>query len=320
MRTNLFYIILFLTTIFSCKEDKGMMHPGTIKIIPFDATVGATEFKVGEPVNFQFQGNADTVYFYSGEIGKDYNYINGREATVENPTLTIRTNSNYGEQESLSILLSQDFSGDYSYEGVTAATWKDMTSKFNIPTPTGGTVINFTSNPVEITEFIEGDAPYYIAVRNELKPSSPDNRPTQWYFYGTNGFAFTGLANGSLVDISTFGNLDWKIAVDGFLGGELDGTRGPRVSPNNSPNPTSLFLNRNSPSTEPMDAWAVTKALSSTMSLGKDQGTIIKRETNLPLEKYTYTYTEAGEYDVTFQGLNQDRTNSLIKLKITVTP
>lgn len=321
MKTNFFYITLLIAGLSSCTKENERMSPGTIKIIPFDAKLSTTEFKVGEPVSFQMEGNADTIYFYSGEIGKDYNYINGREATVERPTLTIRTNSNYGEQKSLSIMLSQNFDGDYSYAGINAATWKDMTSKFNIPAPTGATAINFTSDPVEITEFIEGDQPYYIAVRNDIKTSSTGNRPTQWYFYGTNGFAFTGLVNGSYADISAFGDMGWKIAVNGYLGGELDGTRGPRVSPNNSPSPTSLFLARNSTSTAAMDTWAVTKAFSSKVNLGPDKGTIIKSsETTLPLEKYTYVYSIPGEYHVTFQGRNKDGGRALVQRKITVIP
>ncbi|WP_353140136.1 DUF5017 domain-containing protein [Pseudopedobacter sp.] len=321
MKTNFFYIILLIVALSSCTKETEKMSPGTIKIIPFDAKLSTTEFKVGEPVNFQMQGNADTILFYSGEFGKDYNYIKGREVTIEKPTLTIRTNSNYGEQKSLSILLSQNFNGDYSYSGINAATWKDMTSKFNIPTPTGATAINFTSAPVEITEFIEVDKPYYIAVRNDIKTSSTGNRPTQWYFYGTNGFAFTGLVNGSPTDISAFGDMGWKIAVNGYLGGELDGTRGPRVSPNNSSSPTSLFLARNSTSTEAMDAWAVTKVFSSKTNLGPDKGTIIKSaETALPLEKYTYMYSAPGEYNVTFQGRNKDGGRTLVQQKITVIP
>lgn len=328
MKTNFFYIILLVVALSSCTKENEKMSPGTIKIIPFDAKVSTAEFKVGESVKFQLQGNADTVYFYSGEIGKDYNYINGREATVENPTLRIHTNSNYGEQKSLSILLSQDFNGNYSYEGVTSATWRDMTSKFNIPTPTGSTQVNFSSNLIDISEFIEEDKPYYLAVRNNIEQSTTGNRPTQWYFYGTNrtvsgvtypAWSFTGLINGVSAEISTFASADWKVVAAGYLGGELDGTRGPRVVYTSSV-ATSIFFARNSSSSEAMDSWAVTKAFSSKINLGSDKGTMIKRETDLPLEEYTYLYTVPGEYDVAFQGINKDKTKSLVKLKIKVTP
>src|SRR5690606_6992007 len=116
-----------------CTKENERMSPGTLKITPFKVTADALEVELGEPVHFRLEGNADTVYFWSGEFGKDYSYTGGREMLVENPTLRIRTASSYGHQESLSILLSQDFSGEYSYEGITAATWKDMTPKFSIP-------------------------------------------------------------------------------------------------------------------------------------------------------------------------------------------
>lgn len=326
MKTNFFYIILLIAALSSCTKENEKMSPGTIKIIPFDVKISTAEFKVGESVKFQFQGNADTVYFYSGEIGKDYNYINGREATVENPTLTIRTGSSYGHQKSLSILLSQDFKGDYSYAGVSAATWKDMTSKFSIPAPSYGpdqtppvasnTVLQSTSPAVNIGEFIEGDAPYYIAVRNNLKANSPGALTTQWYFYKTS-FKFAGSVVGSPVDILTFDNADWAFVNEGYTG-----TRAtmPYLTPDPPSAPTSIFFGRNSPSQNAMDSWAVTKAISSKVSLGGDKGTIIKRETDLPLEQYTYLYTTPGEYDVTFQGINKDKTKSLVKLKLKIIP
>ncbi len=322
MKINFFYISLLIIALYSCtKENQGVL-PGAFKIVPFDVTMSVPEAKVGEPVSFRFQGNADTVYFWSGEFGKDYNYIDGRETTIENPTLKIATNSNYGNQLSLYIMLSQDFNGDYSYEGITAATWKDMTAKFNIATPTGSST-EFTSDPVDITQFFEGGQPYYIAVRNNIQASSPGNLPTQWIFRGTasHGYSFKGLINGTSVDIlPTFADAEWKIAVDGYLGGELDGTRGPRLSPNLSPTPTSITFTRNNPSAAAMDAWAVTKPLSSKVSLGGDRGTLIKRISDLPLQEYKYIYTAPGEYDVTFEGINQDGTQRVVQLKITVAP
>ena len=323
MKTNFFYIIPLIVALSSCTKEEEKMSPGTIKIIPFDAKLSTTEFKVGEPVNFQMQGNADTILFYSGEIGKDYNYIKGREATVENPTLTIRTNSNYGTQASLYVMLSQDFNGDYSLASLRAATWKDMTPKFAIPAPIGSSLTT-TSQPVDLGEFIEEGKPYYIAVRNkqEWAADAGGKALTQWYFYGTGGFAFKGLLNGSSVDIlPTFADANWKVIVDGWTGaGELDGTVGPRLSPNPPAAPTSLFLNRNSDKA-PMDVWAVTKAFSSKINLGPDKGTIIKSaETALPLEKYTYVYSVPGEYNVTFNGRNKDGGRTLVHLKITVIP
>ncbi len=314
------YIALAFVSLFACTKENQQMSPGHFKIIPFGASPKSTEIKAGEPLSILFEGNADTIYFYSGEFGKDYNHKEGRVVSIDKPTLSIRTNSNYGEQNSLSILLSQDFTGDYSYAGVTSATWKDMTSKFNIPPPTGATVINFTSLPTDISEYIDNSKPYYLAVRNDIKNSTTGNRPTQWYFYGTNGFAFTGLVNGTSVDIlPTFGAANWKVVAEGYLGGEMDGTRGPRISPNNSESPTSIFFARNSTSTVAMDAWAVTKVFSTTQQIAGDQGTLIKRITDLPLQEYKHIYTEPGTYEVVFNTVNQDRSSELVRFKITVT-
>jgi len=326
MKTKIFYIGLLSIALFSCTKENERMSPGTLKITPFKVTADALEVELGEPVNFRLEGNADTVYFWSGEFGKDYSYTGGREVPVESPTLSIRTNSNYGTQESLSILLSQDFNGDYSYESITAANWKDMTSKFNIPKPTGATLIHYASPAIDISEFIEEDKPYYLAVRNNIAQSTTGNTPTQYYFYASNNtnpsgkWSFTGWVNGESVEISTFAGADWKVVVDGYLGGELDGTRGPRPSPAPPAAPTSLFLARNLPSTEAMDTWAVTKAFQAKVNLGPDKGTIIKRVTDLPLEEYKYTYAVPGEYNVAFTTINKDRTAHVFQFKVTVTP
>lgn len=314
------YAAVALFSLLACTKENEQISPGNFTIVPFAAMPKTATIKAGESLSFQFEGNADTIYFYSGEFGKDYNFRNGRIVNIEQPSLSIRTRSSYGEQKSLSILLSQDFNGDYSYNGVTAATWKDMTSKFNIPTPTGTNALSFTSTPTDISEFIDLDKPYYIAVRNDLKPTTSGNRPTQWDFYGTNGFAFTGIANGTSIDIlPTFGAANWKVVATGYAGGELDGTRGPRMSPNNSAAPTSIFLARNTDSNIAMDAWAVTKVFSPTQNISGDKGTLIKRITDLPLQEYTHIYTTPGEYEVVFDTINQDRTSKLIKFKITVT-
>ncbi|NGM63306.1 DUF5017 domain-containing protein [Sphingobacterium sp. SGG-5] len=333
MKTNLFYMSLLALAALSCTKENPKMSPGTFQIIPFDVKMSSLEVKAGETVKFQFEGNADTVYFYSGEFGKDYNYIGGREVSIENPTLRIHTNSSYGEQKSLSILLSQDFDEDYSYEGITSANWRDMTSKFNIPAPMGATVVNFSSDLTDISEFIVEDKPYYLAVRNNIEQSTSGNRPTQWYFYGYDrtansvtypGWSFTGLIGGESTEICSFADADWKMAVHGYVGtdgAEWDGTAGPRVMYHATTGVlNSLFLARNKTSTNAMDTWAVTKAIANKVPVGGDKGTIIKRDTDLPLEQYTYVYNIPGEYDVTFHGGNKDKTKKLIQLKITVTP
>lgn len=319
MKTKIFYIALLSFALLSCTKENEKMSPGTLKIVPFKVTTGALEAKVGEPVSFLFEGNADTVYFWSGEFGKDYNYRNGREVPVENPTLTIDVGSSYGHQPSLSLWISQDFNGNYTYEDVMAATWVDITTEFNIPAPIlqspANTVQRSKSPPVDLFGFIaDKDKPYYLGVRNKLNANSSGANTTQWYFYKRD-FKFEGIVNGVTVSLFDFDN-DWG----GFVHQGYTGTQAtmPYLSP--TTNPTSLFFGRNVPSANAMDTWGITKMLSLKANLGKDSGTIIKRVTDLPLEEYQYLYAAPGEYDVTFTTMNKDRTAHVVQLKVTVVP
>ncbi|MNT47827.1 hypothetical protein D3C72_1845720 [compost metagenome] len=68
-----------------------------------------------------------------------------------------------------------------------------------------------------------------------------------------------------------------------------------------------------------MDNWIITRPIKNTVTVSSgDKGTIIKRISEQPLQKYNFAYTQPGEYDVTFHAINQNRKNSLIKMKIKI--
>lgn len=328
MKTSFLNIVLAVLFFTACTKENAKISPGTFDIIQFDAIPESNEIKVGEQAVFHFEGNADSIYFYSGEFGKDYAFREGRVVPVENTSIDIHVRASYGHQRSLSILLSHDYNGEGSYEDIMNANWIDMTEKFNLPTPNGGSGNNATiyaSGSIDISEFIEEGKPYYIAIRNDLKPNANGINTTQWDFYAVSnsrpgGFAIKGQTNGSPVTIAGLVDAEFKIIVNGWLGDELDGTRGPRLSPNNSDAPTSIFFARNSPSSSAMDTWAVTKLFASTANISGDKGTLIKRISELPLQEYKYFYETPGEYEVVFETINHDRTRHLVRRQITVIP
>ena len=77
----------------------------------------------------------------------------------------------YGIQKNnIAVLVSSDFSGDYSIEGVRAATWKDITKKVSLASgkePEGSGKLNISK---------EVSNPAYVAIRYIGEPSA---KPTQ---------------------------------------------------------------------------------------------------------------------------------------------
>lgn len=74
----------------------------------------ANTYRVGEPVTFNFEGNADYITVWNGDLGHEYRY---RERTsvpmdyVESATLQIRLRQQYGNVNCLDLIASKEYQG-----------------------------------------------------------------------------------------------------------------------------------------------------------------------------------------------------------------
>lgn len=100
--------------------------------VDFNVTVqNPSLLRVGEPVTFLFEGNAEYISFFSGESGNSYanRNRNSVELSALQMSCTIKqqyTDSEYRRKEIVRAYVSDDFGGDYTLEGIQKATWNKI--------------------------------------------------------------------------------------------------------------------------------------------------------------------------------------------------
>ncbi len=162
MKINIFCVLITLVVFASCKKE-------TVEIPNVDVTIASTEYKVGDTVRFNFSGYADNITFYSGDkvssyptlLGYRYQYRD-RDWAEGSAYLQFQSLLQIpGQQNTLSVLASNDFNGKYDSASIYLATWKDITSKVTL---SGGTLPTaIPSGLADISEF--KNKPFFLAFR-----------------------------------------------------------------------------------------------------------------------------------------------------------
>ncbi len=207
-----FKYIIILFIMFAAISCRKML---IVKDAPdFTVFTDATTYKAGEPINFNIQGNAEIISFYSGEIFHEYAFREGREVDVTGQGLNLSFNSAVapgtpaGTQENqFSLLVSTNFSGNYdNLASVKAATWTDITDRFTL-----GTSAAFTaSGKQDISDLLVAGKPIYFAFRYINKPQVDNGFARQWM---VENFALTSNAqvNNTPVTITDLAHTGFRI-------------------------------------------------------------------------------------------------------------
>jgi len=132
MKLNYISIIFFLSTLFVSCEKEGVVSIPSFDVTGYDVT--STIDTAGNPVQqvtFNLSGDASIISYYSGIIGSEYSYREGRILEVSGLRSSFTSVAPTGaQQNSLSIMASTDFNGIYDKENVQAATWIDITNRY----------------------------------------------------------------------------------------------------------------------------------------------------------------------------------------------
>lgn len=177
MKSRIYSLLLGALMLASCDKFEEAQAPD------FEVTTPAVTYKVGQPVTFQFKGQADLISFYSGEPLHDYAFKDGRviDATGAGATLAFSTSlQGTGTQKNtLKVLASSDFNGKYDdLASVKAATWTDITSRFTL---SPGISTAFTASGVQdISDLLVPGKPIYIAFQYLNKPQQANGLARQW--------------------------------------------------------------------------------------------------------------------------------------------
>ncbi len=158
----------------SCDKEIGLEAPAV------NVTTVSNSVKVGENAVFLFDGNADMISFYSGELYNEFEFRDRRSIDIAaQPRYVQFTSSVQGgsQQNQLSVWASIDFQEDYTYAGVNKATWIDITDRF-----TWGTDATFLNSSLQdITGISDVNKPLYFAFRYITEPQLEKGDSRLWY-------------------------------------------------------------------------------------------------------------------------------------------
>lgn len=281
-----FSIALISLVIISCRKDE----PGTPT---FDVSVDQNTVNVNDSLTFHFDGTADVVTFYSGELGKEFQYKDRTNVDGLKLQLTLGTRVLYGIQtDNLSLLCSNDFNGQYTPAGIKEEQWTDITKKFTLsPTPASqAATVTTTSGPVDLSEYVVKDKPLYFAFKYKSDTSATTalgGRTWRVYAFDLEAVAANGVVSTitkaqtggwTSIDIKNHAN-KWTIA---------------------SAAPFLFFAPLN---TSPSLDWVVSAPFQPTL-VNPDKGTPIKAFLGKTPEGYKYAFKTAGTYKVTFIAKN----------------
>jgi len=335
MRIRYFIITAFALACMACNKNVAVMPVNFDVNTAKNNGTATTTFTTKDTVQYTFTGNPDVITFYSGEVGKRYDYA-GRVNADGTPQLQFSTILANGTQaSSLSLMVSSDFKGvatntiygvltrdtATTNANIAAATWTNITSRATLST---GATTAVASGVVDLSDFSIGK-PIYIAFKYTATAGTIQNKWT-----------VSALSvNNVLADGTTYAIANLYAPTTAFTNYGVN-TYGPgwAVSYDVAKNAnkyawvytdkTSLVITGATTAalaTAPAEAWAVMGPIDLTR-VTPDVGTGIKGIT-ATLASYSYTYTTAGTYNAAFVASNNtDGGSSSVvkKVALTITP
>ena len=287
---------LFLLPV-SCNTDYELSSPDDFEVS------AASIAKVGEPVTFNLAGSPDLVMFYSGEFGhvfanRDIDILYPAKMSMSFNTVTSSVETPGMNPEKVWLKYSNDFSGEYTEEAVRAANWTDISDRFQWPTDQGQSI---PSGEVSIDDiFPEDGKPVYFMFDFHVLAYDAETQPrgrVQWQIQNMVINGGTDLGINELFNHLTLG---WNIVgLENY-----DACTSLPALPTAS-NMRLLLRTQFKPAVD-IEFAAITCAIYSAegINVGRNKGVSIKNFADPVLTSYKYTYDTAGEYDVTFAGIN----------------
>lgn len=299
---GLFILALVVT---GCKKEVN------VESLDFGMETLQTTISAGDTAHFRLSGNPDVISFYSGELGNDYDSINGRIMPSQ-LYLSFQTQVLDGAQaDQFSVHASNDFNGDYTATGIRAATWTDISGRFRIATPADNRAV-VPSGRVDISDLLAPDRPVYIMYHYINRPNAVYGRYNLWRFQG---FLLDAVTPVNAITLANQSTAAWRIVLDGpWETGRVTSTS------------TSFTFRGNITNTEVyQEAWGVSRgvAASSAVDMGPDHAVAIKAIADLPKTGHTHIYNTPGTYKATFVAANQnvyERKEVVKRVEITVLP
>ncbi len=286
-------LLLFIGALFmvSCKEEIEVSVPD------FDVETENNTYKINEEITFNFKGNPDFISFYSGEVGHDFNFKEGRLVEKGKIELSFNNNVESGTQANqFSVWASTNFNGNYSnISNVDAATWTEITNRFTL-----GTTSTFVNSGVaDISDITEDGKPLYIAFKYTIRPRGTYGAWRVWRVQNYNLISQTSIGPITLADMLT----------SGFVIIEKDPSAAIKTRSSVTTATISLYPAVTTAENTNVfnEVWAVSAPVQTgVMDYGPDRPIPIKGSVTGYTREYKYTFTSPGTYKVYFVASNNN--------------
>lgn len=303
-KTLAFVMGLSLLALYACNKLEQPNAP------EFSVSTDKTVINLGDTVVFNFSGVTDYLTFYSGEVGADYNFKQGRVKHTEY-FITFRTERRSGDQlGQFSLHASTNFNGTFDYASVNNATWIDITSRFTLAPKN-----DFSAyETVNITDLVVPGKPLYLGWRYLAKNATANGLLNTWRF---RDFVMTKVADdGATSQIASQTTPNWKMVGSIAVNTALYNISSTRVTFNQTP---SQVVTGNEET-----YWAINGnmfSLTTSEDYGPDRPVSLKSYASNGLSSINHVYQQPGDYEAVFVGINgnvKDRHEVVRKIKIKV--
>lgn len=260
------------------------------------------EIHVGDEVVFDFSGNPDYIVFWSGVDGHRYENCDRLTVEVENLSMTYSIMHQYGRtatNDVLSILVSEDFNGAYTKEGIEAATWTKLSQTEDDSAPWW--VPSSTQKPAkessgDLSDYVEKRFVLAFRYKTPERVSGGEQHPR----VDITPLSLNKTSEGKTVKV-TNPETDLGFRVVCVDGSESRGNTNVSAT-------TILFQPSNSPNPEYLDYWCISQPVDAS-KVSPDTGEPI-RSLTIPVDSHTVKYDTSGTYTVTFVARNANAWNS----------
>lgn len=246
------------------------------------------EIAAGTPVTFKISSDASLLTFYSGEVGSDYEFKDGRVVPKGEVSLSFSNSVNFGSQPNqFSVLASSDFNGNFTIENVKAATWTNITDRFTLATNA-----TLRSTSADLSDLVVDGKPLYISFRYITEPQAANGAGRTWT---VRNFQLNSNTSIGLVQLSGQADAGFQLVNEG----DIDPNR-------SSVTGTAVTLRGNNVNKEiRTETWAISKPFSAgEANLGPDKGMPVKGYLEPSVTELAYTYAEPGTYKASFVAAN----------------
>lgn len=302
-RKKIYSLLMILGGLFTA------CNPDGVDSVDFDVMMenDTREVYVGDPVTFLLDGKPDYIIFYSGEYGNRYADRNRSEVDLASVSLSAKISQRCWtgallRGQRLFAYISEDFNGIYTKEGLEEATWTEITGteEGQLHYPTCATTWDDSAtSTIDFSAY--KDKPFYIAFQYVIPEdqNATGNQPR---------VLITPLTIDRVTAEGEKLQLNSPQREFAFQYVQKKGDLSPEKNGNSLPiDDTRLGFQPDKAVGVEMDIWAVSQKMD-LRTVSPNTGIPVKT-LNSKISSYTHTYSEAGEYTVTFVASNANMWN-----------